>query len=234
MIERLDTRKRPTLRDHVLDALRAAIISGELEPGELYSAPWLSERFGVSPTPVREAMLNLVKQGLVTSVPNKGFRVTETSDHDLDSIARIRMLLEPPSVRSIVGEIPDADIPGLRTQADKIVDAAKRGDLVEYVDADQRFHLMLLDYCHNPRLSQIVSDLRAQTRLFGLASLVERGELEKSAQEHHTIIDLIERKQGEDVELFLRRHIGHVRGIWASGNTVENRVESRRKSDRKD
>ncbi|MFI9509612.1 GntR family transcriptional regulator [Nocardia sp. NPDC052566] len=221
MIERLDTRKRPTLRDHVSDALRAAIISGELEPGVLYSAPWLSERFGVSATPVREAMLDLVKQGLVISVPNKGFRVTETSDDDLDAIAKIRLLLEPPSVRSIVGDIPEADIPGLRLQADKIVDAAKRGDLVEYVDADRRFHLMLLDYCRNPRLSQIVSDLRAQTRLFGLAALVERGELEKSAQEHHTIVDLIEQRRGEEVERFLRSHIGHVRGIWAAGNAPD-------------
>ncbi|MFG1793418.1 GntR family transcriptional regulator [Nocardia sp. NPDC049149] len=224
MIERLDTVKRQTLRDHVSDALRAAIISGKLEPGALYSAPWLSERFGVSATPVREAMLDLVKQGLVTSVPNKGFRVTETSDEDLDAIAKIRMLLEPPSVRAIVDLIPAADVPGLRAQADKIVEAAKRGDLVEYVDADQRFHLMLLEYCRNPRLSQIVSDLRAQTRLFGLAALVARGELEQSAQEHHTIIDLIERNQGEELELFLRKHIGHVRGIWAAGNAPDHHI----------
>ncbi|WP_069165820.1 GntR family transcriptional regulator [Nocardia altamirensis] len=224
MIERLDTVKRQTLRDHVSDALRAAIISGELEPGALYSAPWLSERFGVSATPVREAMLDLVKQGLVTSVPNKGFRVTETSDEDLDAIAKIRMLLEPPSVRAIIDLIPATDLPGLRAQADKIVEAAKRGDLVEYVDADQRFHLMLLEYCRNPRLSQIVSDLRAQTRLFGLAALVARGELEQSAQEHHTIIDLIEHNQGEELELFLRKHIGHVRGIWAAGNTPDHHI----------
>ncbi|RDI67585.1 GntR family transcriptional regulator [Nocardia pseudobrasiliensis] len=216
MIERLDSGRRSTLRDHVSDALRAAIISGELEPGELYSAPNLSERFGISATPVREAMLDLVRQGLVISVPNKGFRVTETSEDDLDSIAKIRMLLEPPSVRGIVGTIPAADFPGLRAQAEKIVDAALRGDLVEYVDADRRFHLMLLDYCRNPRLSQIVSDLRAQTRLFGLAALVERGELESSAREHHTILDLIESERPEELEQFLRRHIGHVRGIWAA------------------
>ncbi|MFI5776065.1 GntR family transcriptional regulator [Nocardia sp. NPDC051570] len=221
MIERLDISRRPTLRDHVSDALRAAIVSGELEPGVLYSAPTLSERFGISATPVREAMLDLVRQGLVISVPNKGFRVTETSEEDLDSIAKIRMLLEPPSVRSIVGAIPAADLPALRDQADKIVHAALRGDLVEYVDADRRFHLMLLDYCHNPRLSQIVSDLRAQTRLFGLAALVERGELEKSAREHHTILDLIETHQAEELEQFLRHHIGHVRGIWAASNASD-------------
>ncbi|ASF08448.1 MULTISPECIES: GntR family transcriptional regulator [Nocardia] len=224
MIERLDTRKRPTLRDHVSDALRAAIISGELEPGVLYSAPWLSERFGVSATPVREAMLDLVKQGLVISVPNKGFRVTEASDEDLDAIAEIRLLLEPPSVRAIVDRIPQADMPGLRAAADKIVDAAKRGDLVEYVDADRRFHLMLLAYCRNPRLSQIVSDLRAQTRLLGLAALVARGELDNSAQEHHTILDLIEQRQDAQVESFLRNHIGHVRGLWAPGNAPDKDV----------
>ncbi len=82
MIERLDTRKRPTLRDHVSDALRAAIISGELEPGVLYSAPWLSERFGVSATPVREAMLDRVRlkaelDALSAEILNAGVSLSE-------------------------------------------------------------------------------------------------------------------------------------------------------------
>ncbi|ATL66614.1 GntR family transcriptional regulator [Nocardia terpenica] len=215
---------RSTLRDHVGDALRAAIISGELVPGALYSAPALAERFGVSATPVREAMLDLVQQGLVISVPNKGFRVTEPSDADLDAIAEIRLLLEPPSVRAIVGAVPAADFPALRAQADRIVRAARRGNLVDYVDADRRFHLMLLDYRCNPRLSRIVGDLRAQTRLLGLSALVARGELENSAREHHTILDLLESRRAAELERFLRAHIGHTRGIWAAGNVPDAEI----------
>ena len=71
---------RISYRERVVDALRAALIAGELRPGEVYSAPALAGRFGVSATPVREAMLDLVREGLVDTVPNKGFRVTAVSN----------------------------------------------------------------------------------------------------------------------------------------------------------
>src|ERR1043166_8203181 len=71
--------RRSSYRERVAAALRAALIAGGLRPGEVYSAPDLAPRFGVSATPVREAMLELVKEGLVGTVPNKGFRVTSVS-----------------------------------------------------------------------------------------------------------------------------------------------------------
>src|SRR6478752_2228299 len=92
-------KQRENLRDSVANALRAAVISGELEPGQVYSAPMLGARFGVSATPVREAMLDLVREGLVISLRNKGFRVTEVSDADLDDLASLRQLVEPPTIR---------------------------------------------------------------------------------------------------------------------------------------
>src|SRR5262249_22701997 len=84
------------LRQQVRRALEAAMVAGELRPGELYSAPALSERFGVSATPVREAMLELSKDGFVVAERNRGFRVVGVSEHDLDEISQIRLLLEVP------------------------------------------------------------------------------------------------------------------------------------------
>src|ERR1700754_2820324 len=89
---------RTSLREQVSEALRAALVSGELRAGGVYSAPGLAERFGVSATPVREAMLDLAKAGLVEAVPNKGFRVTELTERGLDEDTAIRALLEPPTV----------------------------------------------------------------------------------------------------------------------------------------
>lgn len=63
--------------------LRAALVAGEMVPGVTYSAPVLAERFGVSATPVREAMLDLINEGMIVAVPNKGFRIVETTDQDL-------------------------------------------------------------------------------------------------------------------------------------------------------
>src|SRR4051795_2428322 len=98
--------QRENLRDSVANALRAAVISGELKPGEVYSAPMLGARFGVSATPVREAMLDLVREGLVISLRNKGFRVTEVSADALDTLARMRLRLDPPPTLNVVLAVP--------------------------------------------------------------------------------------------------------------------------------
>src|ERR671911_3059487 len=86
--------RRTSLREQVADALRAAVVSGEMKPGHVYSAPALAAQFGVSATPVREAMLDLAKEGLVEAVRNKGFRVTALSGRDLDELTEIRRLIE--------------------------------------------------------------------------------------------------------------------------------------------
>lgn len=208
-------RKQPSLRETITNTLRAAIVSGEMAPNQVYSAPALSKRFGVSATPVREAMLDLISEGLVVPEPNKGFRVTEMSETDLDELTSVRLLIEPRATRDVVTRIPAEDIPRLREIAERIVRSSQKADLIEYVQADTEFHLSLLEYSGNKRLVALVSSLRSQTRLLGLTALVEEGILPNSAQEHFEILDLIEQGDEPGVEELIRRHIGHVRGIWA-------------------
>lgn len=205
-----------SLREQVARALRAAIVSGELEPGDVYSAPALGAKFGVSATPVREAMLDLVRENLVTTVPNKGYRVATMDEADLDDITELRMLVEPPLTAQITPDVPAGDMPALRELAQAIVDGALAGDLVAYTEADRAFHLKLLEYAGNRRILALVSDLRAHTRLYGLAAMLERGELEGSAREHHEILDAIEAREPSKAEELMRAHISQVRGAWAN------------------
>lgn len=207
--------RRPSMREEVTDVLRGAIVSGEMRPGELYSAAGLGERFGVSATPVREAMLDLGKQGLVEVVRNRGYRVTVLSEADLDQITQIRQLLEPTASAEAVGHITDAELEALRALASAIVDAAAGGDLVSYVNADREFHLRLLAAAGNPRLVRIVDDLRAQTRLYGLSALVASGRLVDSAQEHVEMCDLIAAGDAKKLKKLMGTHLGHTRREWA-------------------
>ncbi len=79
------------------ESIRVRIVTGEFAAGEIYSAPALAAVLGVSATPVREAMLELTADGLVEVVPNRGFRVVEPSQHDLDEIFELRLMLEVPA-----------------------------------------------------------------------------------------------------------------------------------------
>ena len=203
-----------SLRGTVEDAVAAAIVSGELAPGTLVTAPTLAVRFGVSATPVREAMLNLQKRGFVDAVRNKGFRITEVSEQDLWEIVRIRQHLEAPPMRDIARTLQPEAAADLRVRAQAIVDAAAVADLAGYLAADMAFHLRLLELYGNRRLIEIVKDLRQQTRMVGLADLVGSAELARSAAEHHSLVDLLEARDGRGAEALLTAHIGHVLGWW--------------------
>lgn len=210
-----------SLRARVEHALEAAIRSGEMPPGELFSAPTLALQFNVSATPVREAMLNLEKKGFVETVRNKGFRVTVVSDDDVRDIVEVRRLLEPPIMRQLAGRISEDSYPELEKLADAIVSNAARGDLAAYLDADRAFHAALTSHARNPRLTSLVSDLRQQTRLPGLADLVATEELARSAAEHHELLQLLRAGAGEQAEQLMHRHIGHVFGWWAGRPEAE-------------
>ena len=119
-------------------------MAGELKPGELYSAPALGERFGVSATPVREAMLALAKDGFVVAERNRGFRVVEISEADLDEISQVRLLLEVPTTVEVAKIASPEVLDRLAVIADEIVAAAARGDLIDYLDSDRRFHVELI------------------------------------------------------------------------------------------
>ncbi|MEQ4717250.1 GntR family transcriptional regulator [Nonomuraea sp. B19D2] len=216
--ERLDlpmVGERQSLREQVAQALRAALITGEMRPGVVYSAPVLAAQFGVSATPVREAMLDLAKEGLVEAVRNKGFRVTELSDRDLDELTEIRQLIEVPTVARLAGGSRAEEFERLRPIAEEIVLAAERADLLAYVDADLRFHVELLTLAGNGHLVEVVRDLRNRARLYGLSQLAERGALADSAREHLQLLDALKNGDSEAVRHLMVEHIGHVRGIWA-------------------
>ncbi|AWW37808.1 GntR family transcriptional regulator [Streptomyces sp. AS58] len=208
--------KKSSYRERVADALRAALIAGELRTGEVYSAPALAARFGVSATPVREAMLDLAKEGLVDAVPNKGFRVTAVSERQLDEYTHIRALVEIPTTAALARTADPVALRALRPVAQEIVTAAAAGDLIAYVEADTRFHLGLLALAGNAHLVEVVRDLRGRARLYGLTKLVEEGRLRASAEEHLELLDALLARDEDAVRAVMTRHLGHVRGLWAA------------------
>jgi DNA-binding GntR family transcriptional regulator len=205
-----------SLRTQAVRAIRGAIITGELEPGSVHSARALAERLGVSVTPVREAMVDLASEGLVTVVRNRGFKVTLLSQGDLDEILQLRVLLEVPVVGAVARqEIGAADHTSLAAICAEIEQSAKTGDLAGFLEADRRFHGGLTDLFGNGRITLMVSQLRDQTRLYGLSRLVRDGQLQESAAEHAAILAAVTAGNKQSAERLTHKHLRHTRGIWA-------------------
>lgn len=207
---------RISLRHQVTAALRSALITGQLTPGVTYSVPTLADQLGVSATPVREAMLDLVAQGIVAAVPNKGFRVTEMTEADLDALAEVRRMLEVPVIERISGTLAPEQISQLQDIAERVRECAAAADLVGYLEGDREFHLQLLGCIGNAKLVGIVDSLRTQSRLYALTDLAESGQLVTSADEHLQLLDAVARGDADAAADLMNHHLDHVRGAWAS------------------
>jgi len=216
----MDQLRQNNLRDQALAVLKLRLVSGDLLPGEIYSAAALAAELGVSNSPVREAMLTLVNQGLMETVRNRGFRVVPLSDKERRNVYDLRMLLEIPSMARLASmqEVKDRKNE-FSAIAAEIVATARKGDIVGYLDADLRFHLGLLGILGNEQLTTIVGNLRDQTRQFGLKALSKAGALVKSAEEHHQILDAIVEGDKKKTAALMTAHLAHIRGDWA-GTTI--------------
>lgn len=207
--------QQSSLRDYVQQMLSTGIISGELAPGELLTVPTLAGKFGVSATPVREAMLGLVKRGFVEPVRNKGFRVTHVSEEGLADIVTVRQMLEPPAMYDLAGVFPNDRLEEMRAIANEIVTGAEGGDLATYLQSDHSFHMTLTRMLGNHVLAEVVADLRSRTRLVGLASMINTDRLAESAAEHLDLLDLLAAGDQEGARDLMSRHIHHTLGWWS-------------------
>jgi DNA-binding GntR family transcriptional regulator len=203
------------LRQQAADVIRASIVGGDLEPGEIYSAPVLAERLGVSATPVREAMLDLAKDGLVEPVRNRGFRIAIVDDEALDEISELRHLLEVPAMSMVITRAGDEDLMPLFEKVNAIEHAAGERDVAQFLLADRDFHLSLLALAGNDRLVRLVGQLRTQTRLIGIKGLAQSGQLMASALEHRPILEAVCRRDAPAAERLMRLHLDHTRESWA-------------------
>jgi DNA-binding GntR family transcriptional regulator len=207
--------RRTNLREEAVQVLRAGILGGELAPGSIHSAVGLAEQLGVSPTPVREAMLELARSGLVEVLPNRGFRVTVVDDQDLDEICAVRLALEVQALGPVIALASDAQLAALRAPLQELESAASRRDVSGFLVADRRFHLDMLALARNRRLLAIVAELRDQARITGMQSLAAAGVLEATASEHRPILDAVIARDVDAAQSLMAAHLKNTRGVWA-------------------
>ncbi|MGK5731040.1 GntR family transcriptional regulator [Streptomyces sp. URMC 124] len=199
--------QRHSVRGQVLNALRKALVSGELTPGEVYSGPALGERFGVSATPVREAMQQLALEGAVEVVPNRGFRVTSRTARELAELAEVRALLEVPVLLRLARTVPAARWDGLRPLAEAACAAAATGDRALYAEADRAFHRALLGLAGNHQLVAVADELHRRAQWPTAHGRPPRAaDLVADAAEHHALLEALAARDVERTESLARGH----------------------------
>ena len=206
----------------VLSSLRAAVITGELVPGSLYSVQTLADQLGVSRTPVREALIKLAQQGMVRFERNRGVRVLLTSLHDLEEVFALRLLLEPPAVRRAVARLDAAHRRELRRAFTQMEKAAKADDEFTMFEHDRRFHRTLLEAAGNARLAAFVDGLRDMVLRRGVSTAQGSRSLDDIVAEHRAILDLADAGDAEGARGAMRRHIHHTAALLIAQEAGED------------
>lgn len=207
--------RQESLRDRALAILRQGIMAGELEAGGLYSATGLANELGISVSPVREAMLTLVNDGIMEPVRNRGFRVVTLSRQALADIVEVRILLQAPTVAGLAERDLTQWWPELQRHVEGLEESAAAGELTTFLQLDRDFHLRMLEIAGNERLVEIVATLRDQTRVYGLAHLAHEGRLTDIAAEHRQILEYIDAGDVDGTRELMSIHLGHILREWS-------------------
>jgi DNA-binding GntR family transcriptional regulator len=189
------------------------ILSNQIKGGELIQERRLAERLGVSRSPIREALLLLEGEGILTRQGGGLLQVKQFTVTDYVQSLQVRRLLEPEAARQATGRVPPFVLSELRVKLGNLRNFASEPQGLEPEDGDHRrvdddLHNAILDHCGNSLMASIVRDLRRKTRMFDLRRLPER--FIETCNEHERILEALESGDGAAATSAMTSHIDAV------------------------
>jgi DNA-binding GntR family transcriptional regulator len=196
------------LYEEVAELLRQRIFSRELEPGSWIDELKIAEAYGISRTPLREALKVLAAEGLVTMKVRRGAYVTEVSERDLTDVYHLLSLLESDAAGVVASTATPADITELQALHQELEAAAmpEQQDRERFFEVNERFHMRLLEIANNRWRNQMVADLRKVMKLNRHNSLLKSGRITESLNEHRALMAAL---TAQDVVLSTQRMQEH-------------------------
>ncbi len=212
------------LYQQVAERLRERIFSHELPAGTWVDEQALAEQYGISRTPLREALKVLAAEGLVTLKPRRGCYVTEISERDLDEVFSVMAMLEGECARESAGRATKDDLKKLQAIHADLEKAAAAHDIDRFFEANQAFHHALQSIADNRWLLHVIEDLRKVIKLSRHHSLFSEGRLEQSLLEHRGILEAVLARDAAVAETRMREHIRSGRAALARIAGAKTRV----------
>ena len=195
------------LRDVVFNTLRQAILRGELKPGERLMEIALSQRLGVSRTPVREAIRMLEQEGLVIMIPRKGAQVAEISEKDLKDVLEVRRSLEELAIELACQRMTEEDMLALEEAQKAFKAAIAQGDAMKIAETDEAYHDVIYYSTRNKRLVQSLNNLREQMYRFRLEYIKDEDKRQILQLEHEKILAALRLRHMAEAKAVARGHI---------------------------
>lgn len=196
------------LYEEVAELLRQRIFAakpGDMEPGAWIDELRLAEEYGISRTPLREAIKVLAAEGLVTMKMRRGAYVTEVNAKDLRDVFHLMGVLEADAAATVAGKATAAQIQALEALHQQLEKATS--DRVKFFQLNEAFHVKLLEIADNKWRDQMVADLRKVMKLNRAQSLLKAGRIEESLAEHAAIMAALKKRDSDAAQAAMRAHI---------------------------
>ena len=202
----LNLTPRP-LYEEVAERLRQRIFARELEPGGWIDEIRLAQAYGISRTPLREALKVLAAEGLVTMKVRRGAYVTEVNEKDLSDVYHLLALLESDAAAVVASRASDEQLKELKGLHKDLMQA--KGDRERFFAINERFHLRLLELADNRWRMQLVADLRKVMKLNRHQSLLKAGRVQESLAEHQALLDALLARDPDQAGQAMQAHFAN-------------------------
>jgi DNA-binding GntR family transcriptional regulator len=196
------------LRGHIEQQVREAILNGVFKPGERLVEMTIAEQLGVSRAPVRESLSALEREGIVTSIPRRGYWVVDFTDRDIEEIYSLRLLLEVGALERVIGNLSEQTLRELQEAVDALGTAIRqKEDYKTRAALDLSFHEILCRAAGHSRLYSAWNSMRLQTwLLIGLTSRTHYDRPARQEESHQDILDAIHAGQLDVASAYLSNH----------------------------
>jgi DNA-binding GntR family transcriptional regulator len=203
------TNAKPMLNETALAQLREMIVHGALAPGARMNERELTEKLGVSRTPLREATRRLASEGLVELLPNRGARVAALNVASISNTLQVMGALEGLAGELACANASDETVAEIRaTHYEMLADHARK-DRDSYFNRNQAIHLMIIDAGGNALLSQLYRSLNDQVRRVRYMANFTQARWDQAIAEHNEILSALEKRDAKRLQFLLADHLAH-------------------------
>ncbi len=199
--------KQRALYEEVAELLRERIFSRELAPGCWIDELKIAEEYGISRTPLREALKVLATEGLVTMKVRRGAYVTDVNEKDLTDVYHLLSLLEADAASVVATQATAAQIKELQDLHNQLEQAVHQRE--RFFEINEAFHMQLLAVANNRWRDQMVADLRKVMKLNRHNSLLKSGRIAESLAEHRALMQALTAGDGSAAAGYMRKHFAN-------------------------
>jgi DNA-binding GntR family transcriptional regulator len=197
---------RYQVKEAIVTYLRVAIVSGELRPGQTLHESDLTKQFGASRSPIREALVQLEQEGLVTTIPKKGSVITAIDKGQLRQALFVRSSLEATNIELLAQNISDAQITTIKENIERQRNALLHDDYAEMYDSMDEFHLLLCDFNQLPRIWEIIRREKIPLDRLHALNQPHNPRMATLFNQHIEIVKALEEKDSEKCSTLIRMH----------------------------